>query len=68
MKINDLFIQDLLNPKAIVIKEQGKMIELTKKENLSEVMLIGFMFVLTVIIITNKTKLYAIRKKNQTSL
>ncbi|MBP9848497.1 MAG: hypothetical protein KBC58_03585 [Flavobacterium sp.] len=53
MKITDLFKQDILNPKPILIKEYGGTTERPSSIN-SEAILLTLLFGLTVILVTSK--------------
>jgi|GEM_PF-7110491 len=55
MKINDLFKEDLLNSKPILINEYGVTIE-KKTSNNFEILLLALLFGLTTILITTKYK------------
>jgi hypothetical protein len=66
MKINDLFEQDILNPKPILIKEYGGRIERTieRKTTInSETILMVLLFGLTAILLTNNTSNYGKKRK-----
>jgi len=62
MKITDLFEHDILNPKPILIKESGGVIEETNKINPEAVFLV-LMFSLTIILLTLKNSKDDSRKK-----
>jgi|LakMenEpi03Aug12_release.lakeMendotaPanAssembly.Ray.scaffolds.fasta_scaffold2513044_2 hypothetical protein len=66
MKITDLFKQDILNPKPIILKEYGGIIEKTKDKKStinSEAVLMVMLFGLTTILLTTKTSKYETRRK-----
>jgi hypothetical protein len=63
MRINDLFKQDILNPKPILIKEYGGVINQTKTKINSEVILLALLFGLTTILITSKQISYGTTRK-----
>lgn len=67
MKIDDLFKQDILNIKPILIKESGGVIEKTNKINPEAVFLV-LMFSLTIITLTIKNSKDDSRKKEAYSL
>lgn len=62
MKITDLFKQDILNPKPILIKEYGGTIERPSSIN-SEAILLTFLFGVTAIIVTLKKTTYGTTRK-----
>ena len=65
MKINDLFKQDILNPKPILVKEYGERIERTieRKTTInSETIIMVLLFGLTAILLTTKTSNYETRR------
>lgn len=62
MKITDLFKQDILNPKPILIKEYGGTIERPFSIN-SEAILLTLLFGLTVILVTSKQITYGTSRK-----
>ena len=62
MKISDLFKQDILNPKPILIKEYGGTIEKLSSIN-SEAILLTLPFGLTVILLTSKQITYGTSRK-----
>ena len=62
MKISDLFKQDILNPKPILIKEYGGTIEKPSSIN-SEAILLSLLFGLTVILLTSKQITYGTSRK-----
>jgi hypothetical protein len=66
MKINDLFKQDILNPKPILLKEYGGTIERTierKRTINSEAVLMVLLFGLTAILLITKTSNNETRRK-----
>jgi hypothetical protein len=66
MKITDLFKQDILNPKPILIKEYGGSLERTieRKTTInSETILMVLLFGLTTILITTKQISYGTTRK-----
>jgi hypothetical protein len=62
MKINDLFKQDILNPKPILLKEYGGTIERKKTIN-SEAVLMVLLFGLTAILLITKASNNETRRK-----
>jgi hypothetical protein len=62
MKITDLFKQDILNPKPILIKEYRGIIERQSSIN-SEAILLTLLFGLTVILVTSKQISYGTTRK-----
>ncbi|WP_445717313.1 hypothetical protein [Flavobacterium sp.] len=62
MKISDLFKQDILNPKPILIKEYGGIIERPSSIN-SEAILLTLLFGLTAILVTSKQISYGTTRK-----
>lgn len=62
MKITDLFKQDILNPKPILIKQNGGTIERPSSLN-SETILLILLFGLTAILITSKQITYGKSRK-----
>lgn len=62
MRITDLFKQDILNPKPILIKEYGGTIEKPSSIN-SEAILLTLLFGLTVILLTSKQITYGTSRK-----
>lgn len=62
MKITDLFKQDILNPKPILIKQHGGTIERPSPLN-SEAILLTLLFGLTAILITSKQITYGTSRK-----
>ena len=62
MKITDLFKQDILNPKPILIKEYGGTTEKPSSIN-SETILLTLLFGLTAIILTSKLITYETARK-----
>lgn len=62
MKITDLFKQDILNPKPILLKEYEATIERPSSLN-SEAILLTLLFGLTVIIVTSKQVTYGTTRK-----
>ena len=63
MRINDLFNQDILNPKPILIKEYGGIINQTKTKMNSDVILLALLFGLTTIVLTSKKLSYGTTRK-----
>lgn len=66
MRLNDLFKQDILNPKPILLKEYGGAIERTKEIKTtinSEAVLMVLLFGLTAILLTTKISKYETRRK-----
>jgi hypothetical protein len=66
MKITDLFKQDILNPKPILLKEYGGTIERTierKRTINSEAVLMVLLFGLTAILLITKTSNNETRRK-----
>jgi len=66
MKITDLFKQDILNPKPIILKEYEGTIERTKERKItinSEAVLMVLLFGLTAILLTTKISKYETRRK-----
>ena len=62
MKITDLFKQDILNPKPVLIREYGVTTERTSSLN-SEAILLTLLFGLTAIIVTSKQITYGTARK-----
>jgi len=69
MRITDLFKQDILNPKPILIKEYGGSLERTIERTTtinSEAIILALLFGLTTVLLTLKTINYGTtRKENQ---
>jgi hypothetical protein len=66
MKITDLFKQDILNPKPILIKEYGGRLERTierKPPINSETILMVMLFGITAILLTTNTSNYGTKRK-----
>jgi hypothetical protein len=63
MRITDLFKQDILNPKPILIKEHGGLLNQTKTKLNSEAILLSLLFGLTAIIVTLKKTPYGTTRK-----